>query len=117
MKRKFWMVVLLGCLTVPAVAQQAVAQQAGAQQATAQQSIAADTTWLPTLITDTPQQGFDLAITLSRTGVRMTQPDVRVLREGREDYMDDADSLIAASQVIAIHFQTIAAANNYWRND
>ncbi len=27
-------------------------------------------TWLPTLITDTPQQGFELAITLSRKGVR-----------------------------------------------
>jgi hypothetical protein len=25
------------------------------------------------------------------------------------------DSLIAASQVVAIEFQTIAAANNYWR--
>ena len=24
-------------------------------------------------------------------------------------------SLIAASQVVAIEFQTIAAANNYWR--
>lgn len=112
MKRKFLMAVLLGCLAVPVVAHQAVAQQAAAQQ----QGGAADT-WLPTLITETPQQGFELAITLSRTGVRMTQPDVRVLREGREEYMDDADSLIAASQVIAIHFQTIAAANNYWRND
>ena len=25
------------------------------------------------------------------------------------------DSLIACSQVVAIEFQTIAAANNYWR--
>lgn len=107
MKRKFLTAVLLGCLAIPVAAQQAAAQQ----------NTAADTTWLPTLITETPQQGFELAITLSRTGVRMTQPDVQVLREGRQDYMDDADSLIAASQVIAIHFQTIAAANNYWRND
>lgn len=110
MKRKFFTAVLLGCLTVPLTV--ACAAQQGAA---AQQGVAADSTWLPTLITDNPQQGFELAVTLSRTGVRVTQPDVRILREGREDYMDDADSLIAASQVIAIHFQTIAAANNYWR--
>jgi len=24
--------------------------------------------------------------------------------------------LIAVSQVVAIHFQTVAAANNYWRD-
>ncbi len=71
--------------------------------------------WLPTLITATPQQGFELAVRLSRTGVRLTQPDVSVLREQRPAYANDADSLIAASQVIAIHFQTIAAANDYWR--
>ncbi|MCC7150978.1 MAG: hexameric tyrosine-coordinated heme protein [Rubrivivax sp.] len=72
-------------------------------------------TWLPTLITDTPQAGFDLAITLSRKGVRYTQPDVEVLKKLRPVYAEDADALIASSQVIAINFQTIAAANNYWR--
>jgi len=30
-------------------------------------------------------------------------------------YSNNADSLIAASQVVAINFQTVAAANNYWR--
>ena len=48
-------------------------------------------------------------------GVKTTQPDAAVLHTLREHYARDADSLIAASQVIAIHFQTIAAANNYWR--
>lgn len=72
-------------------------------------------TWLTTLITDTPQQGFELAITLSRKGVRYTQPDVEVLKKLRPVYAEDADALIASSQVIAINFQTIAAANNYWR--
>lgn len=78
---------------------------------------AAEQPWLPTLITATPQQGFELAVRLSRTGVRLTQPDVSVLREQRAEYAHDADSLIAASQVIAIHFQTIAAANDYWREE
>lgn len=72
-------------------------------------------TWLTTLITATPQEGFELAITLSRRGVKYTQPDVEVLKKLRPDYANSADSLTAASQVVAINFQTIAAANNYWR--
>ena len=72
-------------------------------------------TWLTTLITNTPQEGFELAITLSRRGVRYTQPDTQVLHKLRPEYANDADSLTAASQVIAINFQTVAAANDYWR--
>ena len=37
-------------------------------------------TWLTTLITDTPQAGFELAITLSRRGVKYTQPNAEVLQ-------------------------------------
>ncbi|HNQ04651.1 MAG TPA: hexameric tyrosine-coordinated heme protein [Thiobacillaceae bacterium] len=72
-------------------------------------------TWLPTLITDTPQAGFELAITLSRRGVKYTQPDPEVLKKLRPVYAESADALIASSQVVAINFQTIAAANDYWR--
>ena len=72
-------------------------------------------TWLTTLITDTPQQGFELAITLSRKGVRYAQPDPEVLHKLRPVYSNDAHELTAASQVIALNFQTVAAANNYWR--
>ena len=75
-----------------------------------------DDLWLTSLQTDTPQEGFELAITLSRRGVKYTQPDVEVLKRLRPDYAESADSLTAASQVIAIHFQTIAEANNYWRS-
>lgn len=72
-------------------------------------------TWLDSLITATPQAGFELAITLSRRGVKYTQPDVEVLKELRPQYAHSADALTAASHVIAVHFQTIAAANAYWR--
>ncbi|MDY0390934.1 hexameric tyrosine-coordinated heme protein [Desulfobulbus oligotrophicus] len=72
-------------------------------------------TWLTTLHTDTPQEGFELAITLSRRGVKYTQPDAEVLHKLRPEYSTNADSLIAASQVVALNFQTVAAANNYWR--
>ena len=71
--------------------------------------------WLTSLITDTTQQGFELAITLSRRGVKSTQPDPEVLKRLRADYANSADDLTAASQVIAVNFQTVAAANNYWR--
>lgn len=73
-------------------------------------------TWLTSLITNTPQEGYDLAITLSRKGVKYTQPDTEVLHKLRSDYANNADSLTAASQVIAINFQTVAAANDYWKN-
>jgi hypothetical protein len=71
--------------------------------------------WLVSLITKTPQQGFELATTLARRGVRATQPDTEVLRDLRTVYGTDPDSLISASSVVALHFQTIAAANDYWR--
>ena len=72
--------------------------------------------WLTSLITATPQEGFELAITLSRRGVKYTQPDPEMLKKLRPDYAESADSLTAASQVIAVNFQTVAAANNYWRS-
>ncbi|MDZ7826064.1 MAG: hexameric tyrosine-coordinated heme protein [Gammaproteobacteria bacterium] len=37
--------------------------------------------WLPTLETATPQEGFELAVKLSRMGVKTTQPDVEVLKK------------------------------------
>ena len=71
--------------------------------------------WLTTLITDTPEDGFHLAVKMSRMGVKTTQPDTDVLHRLRPEYAEDADSLTAASQVVAINFQTVAAANSSWR--
>jgi len=71
--------------------------------------------WLTSLITPGPQEGFELAITLSRKGVGYTQPSAEVRDRLRPEYAENADSLTAASQVIAINFQTVAAANDYWR--
>lgn len=70
--------------------------------------------WLNTLKTESPQEGFELAIKLSRMGVKYTQPDMEALKKGRKGYAEDSGFLIAASQVIAIHYQTVAKANNYW---
>ncbi len=68
-----------------------------------------------TLITETPEQGRALAFLLARHSVHNIQPDLDVLKGDRPNSSTDPDSLIAASQVVAIEFQTIAAANNYWR--
>ena len=72
-------------------------------------------TWLPSLITATPLEGYDLAILISRVAVKKTQPDAAVRDKLRTVYESDADALIAVSAVVATHFQTIAAANDYWK--
>ena len=66
---------------------------------------------LGSLVTDNAQAGFDLAIMMARMGVKYTQPSDEV----RPVYASDANALIASSHVIAVNFQTVAAANNYWR--
>jgi hypothetical protein len=71
--------------------------------------------WLPSLITETPEEGYDLAIKMSRIGVKKTQPDDDIRSQLRAIYEKDAAILTAASHVIATNFQTVAAANNYWR--
>ncbi|MEU2288344.1 hexameric tyrosine-coordinated heme protein [Streptomyces sp. NPDC013178] len=71
--------------------------------------------WLPTLRTSTPQEGWELAAKMSRVGVKITQPSDEIRSRLRPGYSENADSLIAASHVIAVNFQTVAAANDYWR--
>ena len=73
------------------------------------------TTWLPTLMTKTPEEGYELAVKLSRIAIKMTQPDASVREKLRPEYAADFDALIASSQVVATHFATVAAANGYWR--
>lgn len=69
---------------------------------------------VPSLITETPEEGFALAVKLSQKGVVFTQTDAKVRGGLREQYANDPDSLVAVSHVIAVHFQTVAAANDYW---
>ncbi|MFA3918402.1 hexameric tyrosine-coordinated heme protein [Ruegeria hyattellae] len=72
--------------------------------------------WLPSLQTETPEEGFDLAIKLSRMAVKKTQPDDAARARMRPDYANNADSLTMASHVVAANFQTVAQANDYWRS-
>ncbi len=71
--------------------------------------------WIESLLTDDVQQGYELAIKLSRMGVKYTQPSDAERQKMRPEYAGNASDLIASSHVIATNFQTVAAANNYWK--
>ena len=68
-----------------------------------------------TLITETPEEGRQLAVHMARLIMKLTQPDDHKRAEQREIYANDPAMLIAIGQVIATEFATIAAANDYWR--
>lgn len=67
------------------------------------------------LITATPEEGRALALTAARHVIHNIRPDMDVIKGGRSNYSTTSDSLITAGHVVAVEFQTIAAANNYWR--
>lgn len=71
--------------------------------------------WLTSLETKTPQEGYELAVKMSRVAVKLTQPSAEIRTEVRAKYEKDAANLMAAAQVVATNYQTVAAANNYWR--
>lgn len=52
---------------------------------------------------------------MARRTVHSIQPDLDILKGGRPDYSTGPDSLVAASQLVAIACATIAAANDDWR--
>lgn len=71
--------------------------------------------WLSSLETKTPQEGYELAIKMSRMAVKHTQPSAEKRTQVRAMYETNADNLMAAAQVVATNYQTVAAANNYWK--
>jgi hypothetical protein len=68
------------------------------------------------LQTATAEEGFTLAVELARKSVTTTQPDKDVLVELRAAYARDPALLIQSSAVVAEFFATVAAANDYWRD-
>lgn len=73
--------------------------------------------WLESLITKTPQEGRALAIMMARKTIGAIQTDPEKRKQMRPDYADDTAQLISSAQVVALEFQTVAQANNYWRNE
>src|SRR5690606_7911528 len=72
--------------------------------------------WLQSLITDTPQQGRELAITMARKSIAAIQTNSDTRKELRDNYATDTLQLIQSAAVIAQEFQTIAMANNFWKH-
>lgn len=72
--------------------------------------------WISSLKTRTPQEGYELAIKLATKGIEYVQPDINIRKKIRPKYSRNPDNLIAAAEVIAIHFQTVAQANDYWKH-
>ena len=85
-----------------------------AAAASADEQMSAD--GIKSLLTATPTEGLALAIRLSRDTVTSIQTDKSVLKSQRSEYAHDAADLISASEVVAVHFRTVAEANDYWRD-
>lgn len=71
--------------------------------------------WLDSLLTKTPQEGRELAIKMARKTIAAIQTDPELRKSLRAAYAEDTAQLIASANVVAIEFQTIAKANNYWK--
>src|SRR5688572_11789433 len=56
--------------------------------------------WLESLLTDTPQEGRELAIKLARKSIGAIQTDAEVRKQLRSDYDKDTKQLILSAQVI-----------------
>jgi hypothetical protein len=74
------------------------------------------TKWLHALKTKTPQEGYDLAVKVARVAIKMTQPGAEARGKLSPVYAESADALIASSQVVATHFATVTATDDYWRD-
>lgn len=95
--------------------QQAAQSVVGTAQASEKPNQEQSDVWLESLITATPQEGRELAIKMARKTVGAIQSDPEVKKRVRAEYAEQAMPLILSAQVVAIEYQTVAAANNYWR--
>ena len=73
--------------------------------------------WLESLMTKTPQEGRALAIMMARKTIGAIQTDPEKRKQMRPEYAEDTLQLINSAQVVAIEFQTIAQANNFWKDE
>ncbi len=67
------------------------------------------------LITNSPEEGRQLAVKMARLIIKVTQPGAEAREKLRPLYANDAKMLIAIGQTVATEFATSAAANNYRR--
>jgi hypothetical protein len=67
------------------------------------------------LITPNAAAGRELALMMARKTIAAIQPNAETRDGLRHAYADNTPGLISAGLTVAHEFQTIAAANHYWR--
>lgn len=85
------------------------------QTASAEDMKASDD-YMPSLITETPYEGRQLAIKIVRKTIGTIQTDAAAKHRVRAKYAEDPGLLMNAAELVAIEFKTIAVANDYWRD-
>ena len=78
-------------------------------------AFAADRDYMPSLITKTPLEGRELAITIVRKTIGTIQRDPEAKQRVRNLYAEDPELLMKAAELVNLEFRIIAEANNYWR--
>lgn len=71
--------------------------------------------YVPSLITATPLEGRQLAITLVRKTIGTIQRDDAAKHRARDKYEEDPEMLMQAAAMVTAEFRIIAEANDYWR--
>lgn len=72
--------------------------------------------YMPSLMTDTPYEGRQLAIKIVRKTIGSIQTDSAAKHRVRAKYAEDPALLMNAAELVAMEFKTIAIANDYWRD-
>lgn len=71
--------------------------------------------YMPTLITETPLEGRNLAITIVRKTIGTIQRNGKIKHAVRNVYAEDPMMLMRSVELVNLEFAIIAKANNYWR--
>lgn len=79
------------------------------------EDMTASQNYMPSLITDTPYEGRQLAIKIVRKTIGTIQTNGDAKHRVRAKYAEDPALLMNAAELVAIEFKTIAIANDYWR--
>lgn len=79
------------------------------------EDMSASNDYMPSLITETPYEGRQLAIKIVRKTIGTIQTDAAAKHRVRAKYAEEPALLMNAAELVAIEFKTIAVANDYWR--
>ncbi|MEE9331938.1 MAG: hexameric tyrosine-coordinated heme protein [Methylophilaceae bacterium] len=71
--------------------------------------------YMPSLITATPLEGRNLAMTIVRKTIGTIQTNKEAKHRVRKIYAEDPVMLMHAVELVNMEFRIIAEANNYWR--